>query len=488
MKRKNIIILMILAVFFLTPQSIFSASISENETGIALESEEESVLLGTDRDILTFDQYEYAILEDETIVILKYLGNESVVKFPNKINGKYVTRIGGGNEAVINQFNYIHLDDNNPGYMSCDSVSVIIPDSVRHVGAKAFYYVQNLTDVTISEGVESIGEYAFCWDDKMKSIKLPRSLKSIERGAFSENWISDIYYAGTKAEWERIQGEGKHPYSEILGLNFTIHCLDGNITKYIPEGPETWRDKEGIEGFVYRLYNVALLRDAEEAGLADWMNRLQTGEENAAEVARGIFFSEEFLQKNYTDEQYVEFLYRTLFGRKSDIAGKENWLNCLENGVSREYVYHGFAESEEFTGLCDNFGVSRGKVALEQYRDINMEATGFIARLYTKILGRKFDEDGLENWCKAYITKEKTIEDIAAEGFLHSPELEQQNLNNKEFVTRMYETFLNREPDEDGLNDWVEKLERGIETRNSLVYGFTNSPEFAKLKAEYNLP
>ncbi len=256
----------------------------------------------------------------------------------------------------------------------------------------------------------------------------------------------------------------------------------------IPSGPDTWKSKTGIEGFVYRLYNIALSRDAEEAGLADWTNRLKTKKENAAQVAWGIFFSKEFQNKNYTDAQYIEMLYKTMFGRDSDNEGKKYWLECLDNGVSREYVYRGFAESAEFSNLCSSFGVERGFVTLGQYRDRNMQATGFIARLYTKMLGRKFDEDGLEYWCEKYLTRENTIEEIASHGFLHSEELANLNLSDEEFVIRMYETFLNREPEEDGLNDWIGRLERGEVTRDTLVYGFTHSQEFGNLKAEYNLP
>lgn len=242
------------------------------------------------------------------------------------------------------------------------------------------------------------------------------------------------------------------------------------------------------KNFVSRLYTVALGRDAEEAGLNDWTNRLLTKQENAAQVARGFFFSDEFKNRNYSNEEFVELLYQTMFGRAGDEGGTQYWLSCLENGVSREYVYHGFAESQEFSELCSNYGLDRGSVTLSQYRDRNADATGFIARLYTKMLGRKFDEDGLEYWCKAYLTGEKSIEVIAADGFLHSEELKNMNLSNEEFVTRMYETFLNREPEEAGLNDWVGRLERGEETRDSLVYGFTNSREFGGLKAEYHLP
>lgn len=263
---------------------------------------------------------------------------------------------------------------------------------------------------------------------------------------------------------------------------------DADGADEIPEGPNTWESKSGVEGFVYRLYNVALLREADEDGLHDWINRLETKRETAAQVAQGFIFSQEFKNKNYNDAQFVEILYRTMFGRTADSEGKEYWLSYLASGVSREYVYRGFAESQEFSNLCGNFGVERGTVTLSAYRDRNANATGFIARLYTKMLGRDFDDDGIEYWCEKYLTGEQSIEQIASNGFLHSDEFTNQNLSNEEFVTRMYRTFLNRAPEKAGLKDWVNRLETGEVTRDTLVYGFTNSQEFANLKAEYQLP
>lgn len=252
--------------------------------------------------------------------------------------------------------------------------------------------------------------------------------------------------------------------------------------------PSTSQGKTGTEGFVYRLYNIAMGREADETGFNDWNTQLKNKEKTAAEVARGFIFSEEFKNFNYNNVQYVKILYRTMFGREADEGGLNGWVSDLENGMSREYVYRGFAESAEFTNLCGNYGVERGSVTLSAYRDQNAGATGFIARLYTKMLGRGYDEDGLEYWCRLYLTGERTIENVASDGFLHSEELKNQNLSDEEFVRRMYQTFLNREPDEAGLTDWLGRLSRGEETRDSLVYGFTNSREFGELKKKYNLP
>lgn len=246
-------------------------------------------------------------------------------------------------------------------------------------------------------------------------------------------------------------------------------------------------DDPDVTGFVKRLYTVCLGRDYDAKGLNDWVSRLNSHTDSAAQVASGFFFSDEFQMKNLSDREYVEVLYRTMFDREGDSGGMNDWLDKLENGMSRLYVYHGFAESQEFSQLCDKYDVTRGSIQVSLYRDRNVGATGFIARLYTKMLGRSFDEDGLEYWCRLYLTGEKSIEDIASDGFLHSEELRNQNLSDEEFVKRMYRTFLNREAEADGLSYWVGQLRSGARNRDTLVYGFTQSREFAELKASYGL-
>lgn len=296
-----------------------------------------------------------------------------------------------------------------------------------------------------------------------------------------------------------IKGDGTvEKLYTFSGSQFTgnITCSTNEFSTYfvaedqelsiLPNGPDTWKGKTGTEGFVLRLYNVAMGREADEAGFADWNGKLQTKKRTAAEVASGFIFSQEFLNAQYTDVQYVRLLYRTMFGREADQDGLSYWLDLLENGISREYVFRGFAESQEFTNLCQEYGVERGNVSVSQNRDKNPAVTGFVARLYTKMLGRSYDVDGLNDWCGRYASG-MSIEEIATVGFLHSQELYNRNLSDTEFVTAMYQTFLDREPDEAGLQYWIERLQSGKTTRDNLVYGFTRSAEFANLKASFGL-
>lgn len=73
----------------------------------------------------------------------------------------------------------------NFAYSNCTSFSEItIPDSVTKIGNGAFYYCTALTDVTIPESVTSIGYEAFMECTALDTINIPESVTSIGRRAF----------------------------------------------------------------------------------------------------------------------------------------------------------------------------------------------------------------------------------------------------------------------------------------------------------------
>lgn len=240
---------------------------------------------------------------------------------------------------------------------------------------------------------------------------------------------------------------------------------------------------EQIKGFVERLYSLVLGRASDPAGLEAWTDILVSGKEDGAKVALGFVDSDEFKSRSLSDTDYITVLYQTFLNREPDAAGLAAWQNVLANGFSRTYVFRGFAESDEFTDICTNYGIQRGNVTLTEARDQNDGITRFVTRAYKLCLGRSADVNGLNGWCDALLSGRNTAKEAAC-GFVFSDEFKSKNLSDEDFVKTMYNMFLDREPDTDGYNAWVKVLKDGG-TREQVFNGFADSDEFNKLYASF---
>lgn len=243
--------------------------------------------------------------------------------------------------------------------------------------------------------------------------------------------------------------------------------------------------ESGVTGFVSRMYTVVLDRQAEKAGLDDWVNRLQTGSADGSAVAQGFITSEEFANRNLSDSDYVDILYHTFFDRDADAEGRKTWMDKLEGGMSWEYVLQGFVNSQEFQELCDSYGIKRGTMKLGNKRDQNEGITMFVNRLYVQALGRKGEPAGMEDWTGKILDHIKSPEDVA-KSFIFSEEFANKGLDDTEYVKVLYRTFMGREYDQTGLDDWVKKIADGM-SRERVLEGFSRSVEFANLLSEYGL-
>lgn len=244
-------------------------------------------------------------------------------------------------------------------------------------------------------------------------------------------------------------------------------------------------DEQQVRSFVTRLYQTCLNREPEAAGLESWTKVLCNGTADGARTGYGFVFSQEYLNRNATNEQYIEMLYQVFLDRSSDASGMQSWLDAMEQGASRELVFKGFVESPEYTSICGTYGIDRGTFTPGQPRDQNYGVTSFVARLYTKALGRSYDVDGLNAWCEVILNKNGSPEAVA-ESFINSREFLNKNLSNEDYVKVLYRTFMGREYDEQGLNAWVAVLDQGT-SRLDVLHGFSRSPEFANIMAQYGL-
>ena len=241
----------------------------------------------------------------------------------------------------------------------------------------------------------------------------------------------------------------------------------------------------GIEGFVERLYTVALGRQSDPAGKADWINRVRVGGNTGADLARGFLFSDEFLSKNMSNSDFVDVLYATFFDRPAD-EHKADWLGLMDSGWTKTQVIDGFINSTEWANLCLTFGIASGSTFKPNLTVTpSQDVIDFATRLYTTCLGRDADEGGLNNWANQLANMQISGSD-AAHGFFFSQEFTDADISDSEYVKRLYRTFMGREYDQSGYDNWMNALASG-RSREFVFQGFAQSEEWAGICAEYGI-
>ena len=109
----------------------------------------------------------------------------------------------------------------------------------------------------------------------------------------------------------------------------------------------------------------------------------------------------------------------------------------------------------------------------------------FVKRLYLVLLERDAEEDGLNDWTSNLISKKKTGAQVA-EGIVDSEEFQMHKYSDEEYVKKLYLAFFDREADEDGFNGWVKDLKNG-KSRKQVLAGFIESVEFKELCKKYGI-
>lgn len=164
------------------------------------------------------------------------------------------------------------------------------------------------------------------------------------------------------------------------GANMTIHsdfkstdCPGAYLKGKMPQiaadvnarlvpAPAPAPSTDGATKFVTNLYVNALGRQPDTEGLNNWVNQLVAKKTGGANVAQGIVFSQECINRKLSDDAWVDMLYPAVLGRPADAAGKQNWTNQLKAGVSREQVFYNFVTSPEFDSYCKSCGIETGKI------------------------------------------------------------------------------------------------------------------------------
>ena len=107
--------------------------------------------------------------------------------------------------------------------------TVVIPNSVDIVADCAFKGCTSLEKTVFPKGIKEIWEAAFGNCTNLKTIAIPTTITTIYEKAFDGSGLTDVYYEGTKEQWESINiSEDNETF-----LNATIHFSWVAVDKYV---------------------------------------------------------------------------------------------------------------------------------------------------------------------------------------------------------------------------------------------------------------
>ncbi len=119
--------------------------------------------------------------------------------------------------------------------------------------------------------------------------------------------------------------------------------------------------------------------------------------------------------------------------------------------------------------LTTNAGAS---LTIPVLLNVGINSRAFVTQLYQDILGRAPDAGGLALWMQWIDTGKYTKESVAAQ-FFRSQEFAQDGV----YITKLYEGIMLRDPDFGGWTGWLNFMQQG-HTQNEVLNAFLGSPEF----------
>lgn len=104
---------------------------------------------------------------------------------------------------------------------------ILLPDGVREVGDKAFGCAA-VEELTLPRSVETVGNRAFdCAEIRVLRIENPDVFFYPEIIDHCYD-LEDVYFAGTKEQWDKAFDAEFQPYSAA----FRLHLADGEVIQY----------------------------------------------------------------------------------------------------------------------------------------------------------------------------------------------------------------------------------------------------------------
>lgn len=147
----------------------------------------------------TNGDWKYAELRNDTVAVLKYLGNDTTIDLNNFPCSSHPVSVIGGYAFADKNIETIYLPDTleqiqRYAFLNTDLTSVVIPADVTYIAQHAFDH-SKIESVTFSGNkVKVIEQYAFAYTKQLESVTVPGSLEKLGSYVFFSSNISSVTF------------------------------------------------------------------------------------------------------------------------------------------------------------------------------------------------------------------------------------------------------------------------------------------------------
>ncbi len=107
------------------------------------------------------------------------------------------------------------------------------------------HVLRTMTELTVPSSVTSIMDQALWGRKKLTRVTIPVSLTSIGYAAFWDTGVTDVYYAGTEAQWKAIQIGDYNEKLTRANIHYNHLMADVKTTDWFAQ-PVVWALEKGI--------------------------------------------------------------------------------------------------------------------------------------------------------------------------------------------------------------------------------------------------
>ena len=187
-------------------------------------------------------------------------------------------------------------------------------------------------------------------------------------------------------------------------------------------------------------------------------------------------------QASSSEEQTSSSIDASSVSSSSDVTSSEVSSSETSSSTSTSSSVSSSSEVSSSSSSSSSESVSSSEVT-EEEAEINAQAadgvTNFVTRMYQIALRREPDNVGLNDWANKLRAGTSKGIDIMV-GFFYSPEYTDLNKSDEDFVKDLYLAAFGRTADETGLNDWKTRLSYFV-SRGYVIEGFAGSAEFINM-------